>query len=193
MMMKKVMALIAALTLMMTACFALNAQAEAGKTLVVYFSATGNTQAVADIIVQRTGADVLALEARVPYTDEDLDWTNEKSRVSVEHGEKDAVEVELVEASVDNWAEYDTVFVGFPIWWHEAAWPVNTFIRANDFTGKTVIPFCTSSASDLGDSGKLLAQMAGTGEWLEGVRFSSRVAEDEVNEWLDSLALDGAN
>ena len=81
------------------------------------------------------------------------------------------------------------MFIGYPIWWHEAAWPVNTFIRSNDFTGKTVIPFCTSSASDLGESGKLLAEMAGTGEWLEGVRFSSNVTEKEVIEWLEGLNL----
>lgn len=78
---------------------------------------------------------------------------------------------------------------GYPIWWHEATWPVNTFIRANDFTGKKVIPFCTSFASDLGDSAKLLAQMAGAGEWLDGVHFPSNVTEDEVAQWLDSLAL----
>ena len=132
---------------------------------------------------------MLELQALVPYTDEDLDWTNEKSRVSVEHEQKDTIEVELTQITMENWDDYDTVSIGYPIWWHEAAWPVNTFIRANDFTGKKVIPFCTSSASDLGDSAKLLAQMAGTGEWLGGVRFPSSVTEDEVTEWLDSLAL----
>lgn len=146
-------------------------------------------EAVAGVIAQHTGTGVLELQALVFYTDEDLDWTNEKSRVSAEHEQKDTIELELTQATTENWSDYDTVFIGYPIRWHEATWPVDTFIRANDFTGKTVIPFCTSSASDLGDSAKLLAQMAGTGEWLEGVRFPSSVTEDEVINWLDSLAL----
>lgn len=98
--MKRIVAHVVALVLIMTVCFAMNAQAEEGKsaTLVVYFSATGNTQAVAGVVAQRTGADVLELQALVPYTDEDLDWTNEKSRVSVEHEQKDTIEVELTQA-----------------------------------------------------------------------------------------------
>lgn len=189
--MKRIIASIAALALLLTGCLATTAQAEEAhsRTLVVYFSATGNTQSAASAIAQHTGADVLELQAVAPYTDEDLDWTNEQSRVSVEHADKDIIEVELVQTTVENWDAYDTVFIGYPIWWHEAAWPVNTFIRSNDFTGKTVIPFCTSSASDLGESGKLLAEMAGTGEWLEGVRFSSNVTEKEVIEWLEGLNL----
>ena len=97
--------------------------------------------------------------------------------------------MELVADTVDNWDSYDTVFVGYPIWWGIAAWPVDGFIEANDFTGKTVIPFCTSSSSDIGDSGQLLADMAGTGNWLEGQRFSSGVSQDEVDQWVESLGL----
>lgn len=124
-----------------------------------------------------------------PYTDEDLDWTNDNSRVTVEHDNEDQRDVELVADTVDNWDSYDTVFVGYPIWWGIAAWPVDGFIEANDFTGKTVIPFCTSSSSDIGDSGQLLADMAGTGNWLEGQRFSSGVSQDEVDQWVESLGL----
>lgn len=124
-----------------------------------------------------------------PYTDEDLDWTNDNSRVTVEHDNEDQRDVELVADTVDNWDSYDTVFVGYPIWWGIAAWPVDGFIEANDFTGKTVIPFCTSSSSDIGDSGQLLADMAGTGNWLEGQRFSSGVSQDEVDRWVESLGL----
>ena len=93
----------------------------------------------------------------------------------------------LVADTVENWDQYDTVFIGYPIWWGIAAWPVDAFVAANDFTGKTVISFCTSSSSGLGESGTLLAELAGTGEWLEGTRFSSRVTAEDVQAWLDEL------
>ena len=165
------------------------AETAEGKTLVVYFSATGNTEAAANYIAEATGADILALEPVESYTDDDLDWTDENSRVVYEHDHPEDRAVELVAATVENWDEYDTVFIGYPIWWGIAAWPVDTFVEANDFTGKTVIPFCTSSSSDLGDSGELLAELAGSGEWLEGMRFSSRVTAEDVQAWLDTLEL----
>lgn len=84
----------------------------------------------------------------------------------------------------------NTVFIGYPIWWGEAAWPVNNFIKSNDFTGKTVFPFCTSSTSDLGDSGELLAEMAGTGQWQEGERFPEQADESEIREWVQGLDLE---
>ena len=90
---------------------------------------------------------------------------------------------------MDNWDSYDTVFIGYPIWWGIAAWPVDDFVEANDFTGKTVIPFCTSASSGLGESGELLAEMAGIGDWQEGIRFRSSVSEADVQEWLDGLNL----
>ena len=160
-----------------------------GNTLVVYYSATGNTERAAQYIADATGGDIFELEPVDPYTDEDLDWTNDNSRVTVEHDNEDQRDVELVADTVDNWDSYDTVFVGYLIWWGIAAWPVDGFIEANDFTGKTVIPFCTSSSSDIGDSGQLLADMAGTGNWLEGQRFSSGVSQDEVDQWVESLGL----
>lgn len=160
-----------------------------GKTLVVYYSATGNTEAVANYISDATGADVLELEPVEPYTDEDLNWTDEESRVVYEHDNPKARDMELVADTVDNWEEYDTVFIGYPIWWGIAAWPVDAFIEANDFTGKTVVPFATSASSDLGESGELLEEMAGSGEWMEGQRFSSSVSEEEVQEWVESLGL----
>ena len=160
-----------------------------GRTLVVYYSATGNTEAVANYIAQATGGDLFELEPVDPYTDEDLNWTDENSRVVYEHDNEDARDVELVADTVDNWDEYDTVFIGYPIWWGIAAWPVDTFVEANDFTGKTVIPFCTSSSSDLGESGQLLADLAGTGDWQEGMRFRSSASEADVQEWLNGLGL----
>ena len=160
-----------------------------GKTLVVYYSATNNTEAVAGYIADATGADLFELVPVEPYTSDDLDWTNRDSRVSREHDDESLRVVELTNAVPDNWDEYDTVFIGYPIWWGIAAWPVDGFISANDFTGKTVIPFCTSSSSGLGESGELLRDAAGTGDWLEGQRFQSRVSEEEVKEWVSGLEL----
>lgn len=162
---------------------------EGGNTLVVYYSATGNTKAVANTIAGATGGDLFELEPTEPYTDADLDWTDDSSRVSVEHENEAERDVELVADTVENFAEYDTIFIGYPIWWGIAAWPVDTFIEANDFTGKTVIPFATSSSSGLGESGELLAEMAGTGEWLDGERFRSGVSETDVQDWVTGLGL----
>ena len=97
--------------------------------------------------------------------------------------------MELTTTQVENWDSYDTVFLGYPIWWGVAAWPVDGFVEANDFTGKTVIPFCTSSSSGLGESGDLLAELAASGDWQEGQRFRSSVSQEDVNEWVDSLGL----
>ena len=160
-----------------------------GKTLVVYYSATNNTEAIAGYIADATGADLFELVPVEPYTSDDLNWTDRDSRVSKEHDDESLRNVELTAATVENWDEYDTVFIGYPIWWGIAAWPTDTFIKANDFTGKTVIPFCTSSSSGLGQSGELLKEEAGTGNWLEGQRFQSRANEDTVKEWVTSLEL----
>lgn len=160
-----------------------------GKTLVVYYSATGNTEEAANYIAAATGADVFELVPAEPYSDDDLDWTDDNSRVVYEHDNPDARVVELVESTVSDWESYDTIFIGYPIWWGIAAWPVDGFIAANDFTGKTVIPFCTSSSSELGESGELLEEAAGTGNWIGGMRFSSGVSEEEVQSWVESLGL----
>lgn len=160
-----------------------------GKTLIVYYSATGNTEEVANYIADATGGDLFELEPAEPYTDEDLDWTNDNSRVSLEHEDESLRDVELVSDTVDGFEEYTTVYIGYPIWWGIAAWPVDSFVENNDFTGKTVIPFCTSASSDIGDSGTLLEEMAGTGDWLEGMRFGSSPDEADVQEWVDGLGL----
>lgn len=162
---------------------------ETGKALVVYYSATGNTEEVAGYIAEAADADTFVLEPAEPYSSEDLDWTDKNSRVSREHENEDERNVELVSTAVDNWESYDTVFIGYPIWWHIAAWPVDGFVAANDFTGKTVIPFCTSSSSGIGESGELLAEAAGTGDWLEGERFASGVSEEKVQAWVEGLNL----
>ena len=164
--------------------------AAAGRNvLVVYYSATGNTETVAGYIAEATGGDLFAITPAESYTDDDLNWTDENSRVSREHADESLRDVELTTTEVENWNSYETVFIGYPIWWGIAAWPVDTFVEANDFTGKTVIPFCTSSSSGLGESGELLAQLAGTGDWQDGERFRSSASQEDVNEWVDSLGL----
>lgn len=162
---------------------------EGGNTLVVYFSATGHTETVAGYIADATGADVFVIEPAQPYTSDDLNWTDESSRVVQEYEDESLRDVELVSTDVPDWDSYDTVFIGYPIWWGIAAWPVSSFVSANDFSGKTVIPFCTSSSSGLGQSGTLLAEAAGTGTWLEGMRFGSGVSEGDVAEWVGGLGL----
>lgn len=160
-----------------------------GKTLVVYFSASGNTENAANYIAKATNGDLFELVPKNEYTDADLNWRDESSRVNYEHDNESARNIELVSSTVDNWDEYDVVFIGYPIWWGIAAWPVDAFIKANDFTGKTVIPFCTSTSSGLGQSGELLKEAAGTGNWLDGERFQSGVTESEVAEWVNSLGI----
>ena len=160
-----------------------------GKTLVVYYSATGTTKGVSEKIAKITDGDLFEIEPKEPYTDDDLDWTNDDSRVSREHEDESLRDVELVSTTVDNWDSYDTVYIGYPIWWGIAAWPVDNFVKDNDFTGKTVIPFCTAASSGIGDSGNLLKDMAGTGNWKDGERFRGGASESDISSWIDSLGL----
>lgn len=161
-----------------------------GKTLVVYYSATGHTESVATYIAEATGGELFRLEPVEEYSSADLDWTDRNSRVSREHDNPEERMMDLVASTVPDWESYETVFIGYPIWWGIAAWPVDRFIADNDFTGKTVIPFCTSSSSGLGESGELLKEAAGTGEWLTGERFRSGASEETVREWVESLSLE---
>ena len=164
-----------------------NVNVSGERTLVVYFSAQGHTEAVVEQIANNIEADIFEIVPVDEYTSDDLDWTDDDSRVSREHEDESLRDVELLSTEVPNWDDYDTIIIGYPIWWGIAAWPVNTFVEANDFSGKTVIPFCTSSSSGLGQSGELLADAAGTGNWLEGHRFSSNPSTSDVNNWTESL------
>lgn len=159
-----------------------------GNVLVVYYSATGNTERVANSIAEATGGDLFEIEPTEPYTDDDLNWNDESSRVSREYEDESLRDVPLVNTTVDGWDDYDIVFIGYPIWWGIAAWPVDGFVEANDFSDKTVIPFATSASSGMGQSGELLADLAGTGDWQDGMRFSSGAGDDEVQEWVETLA-----
>ena len=160
-----------------------------GKTLVVYFSATGTTEGVAQAIADTVGADLFKVVPSDPYTSDDLNWTNNDSRVSREHNDEGLRAVALESTDVDGWDDYDTVFIGYPIWWGIAAWPMSSFVAVNDFTGKTVIPFCTSVSSGIGQSGELLAELAGTGSWLDGQRFSRGSSEADIASWIAGLNL----
>ena len=158
-----------------------------GKTLVVYFSGSGNTKRVAEDIAAATGGTLFELVPVTPYTSADLSWTTAGSRVNREHDDESLRDIPLVTTTPENFDEYDTVFIGYPIWWGIAAWPVNNFVKNNDFAGKTVIPFATSASSGMGQSGSLLAEMAGTGNWQEGHRFSSGASKSTVEEWVNGL------
>lgn len=162
-----------------------------GKVLVVYYSASGNTKRVAEDIAEAAGGDLFEITPTEPYTSDDLNWTNSDSRVSREHDDESLRDVPLTTTEVENWDDYDTVFIGYPIWWGIAAWPVDNFVKSNDFTGKTVIPFATSSSSGMGQSGTLLSEMAGTGDWQDGQRFSSGVSQSDVTDWVSGLGLNG--
>ena len=160
-----------------------------GKTLVVYYSASGNTEKIAQYIASETGGNTFELIPVNEYSSADLDWTDRNSRVCKEHDDPSLRNIELRSVTVPDWNSYDTVFIGYPIWWQIAAWPTNSFVESNDFTGKTVIPFCTSTSSGFGESGNLLKEAAGTGNWLDGQRFQSRASEDSVRSWVKGLNL----
>lgn len=158
-----------------------------GKTLVVYFSASGSTKKVAEQVADNLNAELFEIEPINPYTSSDLDWTDNNSRVTKEHEDESLRDIKLKNTKVDTWDSYDTVLIGYPIWWGIAAWPVDTFVKANDFNGKTVIPFCTSASSGLGQSGDLLKQEAKGGNWVSGHRFSSGASSSDIKTWTDGL------
>ena len=157
------------------------------KTLVVYYSAQNHTKAIAEKIAKNLNADTFEIVPEDVYTEDDLDWTDNNSRVVKEHNDESLRNIKLKNTKVDNWEDYDTVLIGYPIWWGVAAWPVDTFVKDNDFTGKTVIPFCTSASSSLGQSGKLLQEEANSGNWKDGHRFSSGASDSDIKTFTDNI------
>ena len=157
------------------------------KVLVVYYSAQNHTEAVAKQIAENLDADIFEIIPKDVYTTEDLDWTNSNSRVTKEHDDESLRNIELETTDVPNWEDYDTVLIGYPIWWGIAAWPIDNFVKNNDFTGKTVIPFCTSSSSGLGESGEILEGYANGGNWRDGHRFSSSASDSDIKSFTDSI------
>jgi hypothetical protein len=164
-----------------------NGKKDKGKVLVVYFSQTGTTEGVAKIIARETDADLIKLEVKNEYTRDDLNWNDKNSRVNREHDNPNNRSVELKNAVISNFASYDTVYIGYPIWWGEASWVLDDFVKKNDFTEKTVIPFGTSMSTGDGTSGDRLKKLTKTGNWIAGQRFSSSYNETEVVNWVKGL------
>lgn len=161
-----------------------------GKTLVLYFSASGTTKKIADMIAKDAGADEYEITPADPYTESDLDYNNPNSRVNKEGADESLQNVKFKSTDVPNWSSYDTVFLGYPIWREDASWVMKSFVKHLDFTGKNVIPFVTSSASDIGRTGQTLASLAGNkGDWQKGKRFSGGSSESDVRNWVSSFNL----
>lgn len=161
-----------------------------GGTLVVYFSATGNTQAVAETIADTLGADLYEIVPEEPYTDADLNWNDPDSRVNTEHEDPSARPA--IAGGIPDLSSYDTILIGYPLWWREAPPIVWNFVETADLAGKTMIPFCTSMSDGIGSSGDTLAGMAPNATWLAGQRFGENLDAASVTQWVQSLGLDAA-
>lgn len=162
-------------------------ESEGSKILVAYFSATNNTEGIAQKLADGLGADLYEIMPEQPYTDEDLDYGDPQSRTSVETNDPDVRPA--ISDSVENMDQYDVVLIGYPIWWGDAPRIMSTFIESYDFSGKTLAAFCTSGSSGFGDSDSALRDAASSAEWLDGHRFSAGASADDVMEWADSLGL----
>ena len=160
---------------------------EGGKVLVAYFSATGTTKGVAEIVAENMGADMYEIVPQEPYTDADLNWHDDSSRSTIEMN--DSSSRPEINGAVEDMEQYDIVFIGYPIWWGEAPRIVSTFMESYSFEGKTMIPFCTSSSSGLGSSGRNLEKLTDGAQWLEGRRFGGGASEADVQAWIEGLDL----
>lgn len=156
------------------------------KKLVAYFSASGVTAKMAKALAEVTGADLFEIQPVVPYTNADLDWMNKKSRSSVEMS--DPASRPEIENKVPDMDQYDTVFVGFPIWWYVAPTIINTFLESYDFSGKTIAAFATSGGSGMGKTDSVLKKSAPSANWKEGKRFGS-TDKNALKAWADSLGM----
>ena len=155
------------------------------KTLVAYFSASGVTKKLAQTLAEAIGADLFEIEPKVPYTRADLNWMDKQSRSTIEM-QNPASRPELA-GTCKSIADYDTVFVGFPIWWYVAPTIVNTFLESCDLTGKTVVPFATSGGSGMGGTNKALAQSCKGARLLDGKVFRSSTDAQTLRKWAGTL------
>ena len=161
------------------------ASAEKPDVLVAYFSATGTTKGVAEKIASITGGDLYEILAAEPYSEDDLNYNDSSSRSTAEQNDKNVrPEIGSEDISLEG---YTTIYLGFPIWWGEEPRILDTFVEKYSFEGITVIPFCTSGGSGIGRSGSNMEELAGSGTWLEGERFSGGVSEDDLKAWIDGL------
>lgn len=158
------------------------------KVLVAYFSATGTTEGVAQEMASALGADLYEIVPAEPYTDADLDYRDDNSRSTIEMNDPSARPA--ISGSVENMEQYDIVFLGYPIWWGDAPRIVSTFVESYDFSGKTIIPFCTSGGSGIGSSGSNLEKLTSGATWISGERLSGSSSHTEIVDWLNGLGLD---
>ena len=164
-----------------------NQDAQEHKILVAYFSATGTTKGVAEHIANGLNADIYEIVPEEAYTDADLDYNDNNSRTTIEMNDPDARPA--ISGSVENMEQYDIIFVGYPIWWGEAPRIVSTFMESYDFSGKTIVPFCTSGGSGIGSSASNLERLTSGATWLDGWRLNGSDSQDTVMEWVNSLDL----
>lgn len=157
------------------------------RKLVAYFSVSGTTAKVAEALSEAIGADLYAIEPEIPYTKADLDWTDQKSRSTIEM--KDPVSRPAIDGKRDNMDDYDTVFVGFPIWWYVAPTIINTFLESYDLTGKTIVPFATSGGSDMGKTSEKLLPSCKGATLLDGQVFRASVSGAELAKWAEGLEI----
>ena len=160
---------------------------EGTKVLVVYFSATNTTEGVAEHIANGLNADIYEIVPEDPYTDADLNYNDNNSRTTIEMNDPNARPA--ISGSVENMEQYDIIFVGYPIWWGEAPRIVSTFMESYDFSGKTIVPFCTSGGSGIGSSASNLERLTSGATWLDGRRINGSDSQDTVMEWVNSLDL----
>ena len=157
------------------------------RILVAYFSASGTTAKLAETLAEAIGADVFAIEPKTPYTKADLDWTNKKSRSTLEMN--DPASRPAIRDVRDNMSDYDTVFVGFPVWWYVAPTIINTFLESYDMSGKTIVPFATSGGSGMGKTNEKLLPSCKGAKLMEGKVFKSSASASELSKWVDGLNL----
>lgn len=163
-------------------------EAKGAKVLAAYFSATNTTEGVAEHIANGLNADLYEIVPEEPYTEADLNYNDDNSRSTIEMNDPSARPA--ISGSVENMEQYDIVFIGYPIWWGEAPRIVSTFMESYDFSGKTIVPFCTSGGSGIGSSASNLEQLTSGADWLEGRRLNGSDSEETVMEWVNGLGLD---
>lgn len=162
-------------------------ESQGANVLVVYFSATNTTEGVAEHIANGLDAELYEIVPEEPYTDADLNYNDNNSRTTIEMNDPNVRPA--ISGAVENMEQYEIVFIGYPIWWGEAPRIVSTFMESYDFSGKTIVPFCTSGGSGIGSSANNLEQLTSGATWLEGRRLNGSDAQETVMEWVNSLGL----
>lgn len=156
------------------------------KKLVAYFSASGTTKKAAEHLAKAAGADLFEIKPAVPYSRADLDWTNKKSRSSIEMQNPDSRPA--IAEQLPNIEDYDTIFIGFPIWWYVAPTIIDTFVESYDFSGKTIIPFATSGGSGMGKTVEVLQALCPTANWKDS-KMLNHISNTELQNWLRDLSI----